>query len=290
MSPPRDLPALKKEFTDILTGIAGNRKLYTVFSNWLELAAVELHQVPYHAGDFDKDAAFQDQEAKYLAVAKTYKREELDEMGKLLGVTMLALQLPNDFLGELYMDLGFSSERKGQFFTPYHLSRGIAQMNLGNLEAQIQEKGILRVADPACGAGGMLIATAEECISQGFDPRQVLQFEATDVDRDCANMTYIQLSAMDLQAMVWHGNSLSNEMFESRPTPQLRYFEQWLEQQRAPYQQAQKMLEILRSLDPPREDPQSQAPDPKPSKPSSPADITFMPEQLSLFQDNDLTN
>ena len=38
-------------------------------------------------------------------------------------------------------------------------------------------------------------------------------------------MTFIQLAALDLQAMVRHGNTLSNEMWESRPTPQLRYFD-----------------------------------------------------------------
>ena len=56
-------------------------------------------------------------------------------------------------------------------------------------------------------------------------------------------MSYIQLAALDLQAIVRHGNTLSGEVSEIRPTPQLRYFDQWLKEQ-----QSWNRLEQLREL------------------------------------------
>lgn len=65
------------------------------------------------------------------------------------------------------------------------------------------------------------------------------------MSRDAFNMAYIQLSALGLQAVVRHGNTLSNEYWEHRPTPQLRLFEQWLAPQRRAAQLAQTMRSLL---------------------------------------------
>lgn len=80
-------------------------------------------------------------------------------------------------------------------------------------------------------------------MEQGLDPRSCLQIDCTDISRDAWNMSYIQLAALDLQGIVRHGNTLSGEVFQSRPTPQLRYFDQWLREQ-----QSWNQLELLREL------------------------------------------
>ena len=62
------------------------------------------------------------------------------------------------------MALGLANEWKGQFFTPYDICRAMAAMNLGeDLKSQIEEKGWVSVSDPACGAGALLLAFANEC-------------------------------------------------------------------------------------------------------------------------------
>jgi hypothetical protein len=114
----------------------------------------------------------------------------------------------------------------------------------GTSQGQVERQGIITAADPACGAGALVIAGAEEIASQGIDPRAHVQFDCTDISRDAFNMTYIQLCAHDLQAMVRHGNSLSGEYWEHRPTPQLRLFGQWLEVQ----QRSQRLVQAVRSL------------------------------------------
>jgi N-6 DNA Methylase len=169
-------------------------------------------------------------------------------MAKLHTLTLIAhRQGFGDFFGDIYQDCNFTNEKKGQFFTPYPLCQVSARMILGNVRDQVEKTGVITISDPASGAGAMLIAAASELYEQEVDPRQVAQFEGIDIDRDCFNMTYIQLAALDLQAVVRHGNTLSGEMWESRPTPQLRYFEQWLEQRRAE-EKPLAMLAALREL------------------------------------------
>lgn len=241
----RNIEVIKKDFKTILLGLSGSRRPYEIFSDWLEMSAISFYQIPYHAGDFEKDDTFQSYEEKYLAVAKKYNPKELSELSKLAGLTIEGLNTKfHDFLGGIYQEMEFINERTGQFFTPYVVSSMMAKMQTGNIKQLVEEKGIITIADHACGAGGMLIAAAQEAFHQGVDPRQFLQFDAIDIDRDCFNMTYIQLSVLDLQAIVHHGNSLSMEMWEHRPTPQMMYFQKWLQQKR----EEQEKLDKLRNL------------------------------------------
>ncbi|ESA37142.1 type i restriction-modification system methyltransferase subunit [Leptolyngbya sp. Heron Island J] len=244
MSP---VSSLKKEFTGLLNSLCRSRSPGSVFSDWLEIAAITLHQLPYHSGDFLKtDAAFVDLEAKYMERIKGYSREELSGFSKMLGCTMMAHQQSfSDFLGEIASEAELlnTSKSGGQFFTPYPICRMMAKMTLENARDIYEEKGLITLCEPASGGGAMVIACAEELMDQGLDPRSCLQVDCTDVSRDAFNMTYIQMAALDLQAVVRHGNTLSMEMWESRPTPQLRYFDQWLKEQ-----QFWHRLEELRDL------------------------------------------
>lgn len=273
--PRRPLAAIQKAFTEVVEQTAYAKDRGSVFSDWAEIAALSLHQLPYHAGHLPQDKNFERCEQSYLALVKNYAREDLDRFGRLLALTTEALTLyPGDFLGETYGSLGLQNQRAGQIFTPFPVSQAIAKMQMGNLAEQIKDKSIITISDPACGAGGMLIAAALEVKQQQYDPRSVVQFHAADISRTCFNMTYIQLALCDLQAVVQHGNSLSGEIWESRPTPQMRLFQDWLNHQSL-QQKAQRLLDIIR---------QAEASAPAPPPPPQPAaDITFTPRQLNLF-------
>ena len=54
------------------------------------------------------------------------------------------------------------------------------------------------------------------------DPRATLYFDAVDIDRQCANMTYIQTSLLGLTGVVRHGDSLRMGMRSHRVTPAAR--------------------------------------------------------------------
>ena len=188
-----------------------------------------MHQLRYHSGELPKDEAFESLEQSYMQCIKSYERDELNIFCELLGLTIYAHHNGySDFLCEIAGEAELLSKRGGQFFTPYSICRLIAKVSFGNVKPQVEEKGILTVCEPAVGAGALVIASAEEVASQGVNPCAHLQFDCTDISRDAFNMAYIQLSALGLQAIVHHGNTISMEYWESRPTPQLRMFEQWL--------------------------------------------------------------
>lgn len=43
---------LKKQFVTSLRGVSdGRHSIHTLFSDWLEIAAIALHQLPYQSGD-----------------------------------------------------------------------------------------------------------------------------------------------------------------------------------------------------------------------------------------------
>ncbi|NEP18953.1 MAG: N-6 DNA methylase [Leptolyngbya sp. SIO4C1] len=224
---------LKKDFVKTLNGISYSRQPSNVFSDWLEMAAIALHQLPYRSGDFAPDTAFEQLEEKYLQIEQRYSQEERNALGKMLGITTLAHRTAfGDFLGEIASDQELLNQHAGQFFTPYNICRMMAKMTLSNAHELVEEKGLITFQEPAAGGGALVIACAEELLSQKIDPRSCAQFDCIDVSRNAFNMCYIQMSLYELQAVVRHGNTLSMDMWESRPTPQIRYFDQWLKQQR----------------------------------------------------------
>lgn len=292
--PLRSQDAVKKEFEDTIHALSYSKDLGTIFSDWLEVAAISVRQIPFHAGELPKDETYQEFEAQYLEVAGRYSREELNQFAKLTALTVEGIQNHHgDFLGEICTSLELTNERAGQFFTPFTVSTAMAKMMMGDVTQQVQDKGIITISDPASGAGGTLIAAANEVANQKIDPRSHVQFHATDVSRNCFNMTYLQLSLMDLQAVVQHGNTLSMEMWETRKTPQMMLFEDWLQKSQAndkTTQMVEQMREFLSQVEQPS--PESPAasqaetlPEKKPQQ-SIQADVVFDPEQLSLFDSN----
>jgi hypothetical protein len=141
-------------------------------------------------------------------------------MPKLLGITALAVQNGGcDFLGQVVGDLELTNGHMGQFFTPYDVSRMIAEMTLGDAGKLIRERGFITLMEPASGAGGMIIAAADVIEKQGFDVARQLYVDATDLSPLCFKMTYLQTALRGIPATIRRGNSLSLEMFDHAVTP-----------------------------------------------------------------------
>jgi len=235
----------KKQFLSKLQDLSRSQSAHQTFSDWLEIAALSLHQLPYHSKELEKDAAFERLEQCYFERIKPYSRDHLNTFTEMMGITLAAHRTGyGDFLGEIAGEAELLNQRNGQFFTPYHLCRLMAKVTIGNVKEQVERKGIITVSEPACGAGALVIASAEEIAHQGINPAAHVQFDCIDISRDAFNMAYIQLSALGLPAIVRHGNTLSDEYWEHRPTPQLRMFEQWL----APRRKAQQLVQAMQSI------------------------------------------
>ena len=204
-----DEGAQYKSFVDTFNGIAHHRHRYEVFKDFVTMSAISLHNAV---------RKFAHLEEEYLATAKRYTREELEAFSTLLGILVNLLEpTPQDILGELFMALNLGNERTGQFFTPNPISLLMAKINLAGQSNE--ERGFVKLCEPACGAGGMVLAFARCLIDSGKNPAQAMWARCQDIDRLAALMCFTQLSLWNIPAVIVVGDTLANEEREVFYTP-----------------------------------------------------------------------
>ena len=150
-------------------------------------------------------------EQTYMAIAKKYKPAELNVFAEMLAKVVLGMEVNSDqdFLGELFMALGLGNDHAGQFFTPYNVCRAMSQISYGpGLADAIEKRGWISVNDPACGAGALLVAFANECTRRHINYQTSVLFVAQDIDYTVGLMCYIQLSLLGCPGYVVIGDSL----------------------------------------------------------------------------------
>lgn len=180
-----------------------------VFSDFVELAALAI------SNSVDRQH-FDTREERYLALIRGYTSEEANQFAHMLSDLTLGLEAalavdgPCDLLGPLFMRLDIRSRSAGQFFTPFEISRLMALIQIGDGN-DIRQRGFVSVAEPACGAGGMVIAFAAALADVKLDYQRVMHAECRDIDIRCVHMTYLQLALLHVPACVIHGNGLTDE-------------------------------------------------------------------------------
>ncbi|BCZ85518.1 hypothetical protein PTKU64_91930 (plasmid) [Paraburkholderia terrae] len=220
----------QKELVKLIQSFSYGHHLHTVFSDFVEMSALAI------SNSADR-AQFEAREKRYLEIVGKYKREEVERFPQMLGLLVESFErrvavirketadgLPvsgglTDVLGETYMMLGLGNDRAGQFFTPYSVSRMMSMMLMGDVGAEVERRGFLRVHEPACGAGGMVIAAADSILAAGHNFQQAMHATCIDIDPCCVHMTYVQLSLLHVPATVVHGNALSMEVWGTWYTP-----------------------------------------------------------------------
>ena len=137
-------------------------------------------------------------EETYLTLCKKYTEAEMQTMGEMFGMVRSALdENPDqDLLGEIFMTLGSATSTTDSFFTPYNVCSAMSALNSENIAAQVERQGWVPVADPACGAGALLVAFANECLRQKVNYQTSVLFVAQDIDFTVGLMCYIQLSLL----------------------------------------------------------------------------------------------
>lgn len=192
---------------------SGAHSLWDVWSDFVEMSALAISN--------SCDLAQRDaREARYLEIAKRYKPEELAEFAKALGCLTLDLERGiDDVLGRTFMALELGSEWAGQFFTPFHLCRLMAQLTAGDAKEKLETQPHITASDPAVGAGALPLALCLALHEQGINYQQVLHVTAQDIDERAAHMAYIQLSLVGCPATVVVGDTLRMEQRAVWHTP-----------------------------------------------------------------------
>lgn len=196
----------KKEFCALMDKFAYRYSRWQVWNDFLTMSAISLANV---VPGPEKEK----REETYLSVINSYPKEEQEVFPEMLGIVVQALSdnPEQDFLGSLYHHLNLQQEQKGQFFTPYHISEFMSEIQFPGTGADEmpEGKGYISVNDPACGAGAMLIAFANVAKKHGINYQKQVLFVAQDIDRTAAMMCYIQLSLLGCPAVVAIGDSLA---------------------------------------------------------------------------------
>lgn len=132
---------------------------------------------------------------------------------------MLSQMIDNygDHLGEIYMELSGGKKAAGQYFTPYDVSRLMAEMTVG--QTDLSKDKILTFNEPCCGSGGLIIATADALNERGFNYTSNAVFIANDIDRNCALMCYLQTSWAAMPAIILHQDTITQKAWDEFITP-----------------------------------------------------------------------
>lgn len=185
-----------------------------VFGDFVEMAAIAISNAV-------NVRTAEPREKRYMEIAKAYTPEEMAIFPKMFAELTLALEAePHDALGMVYGELEVMNKHMGQFFTPYELCRMMARMMVDDqMRAKIAENGYITVQEPACGAGANIIALAQEMHESGINYQKTMHVVAVDLDIRCVHMCYLQFSLLNIPAVIWHGNTLSLQMYSSWKTP-----------------------------------------------------------------------
>ena len=188
--------------------------LWQVFRDMVAMSAIAISNA------VDK-RNFEVREAEYMKIVGKYTKDEANSLSHCFALIVMALDLGGfqDFMGELFMELELGDSWKGQYFSPFHLCSAMARMTMQDAEKIINEKGYVSLADPCIGGGAMVIAAAESLQLQGINYQQTMFVSAQDIDIVAVHMSYIQLSLFHIPAIVYHGNSLSGEIWSQWVTP-----------------------------------------------------------------------
>lgn len=210
----RGLNGCEKEFLDIFRELCYSRQPWEVWADVVTVMACSL------ANSVDKTSKRNEKrEEEYADCIKRLKG--VDKPAQLFAIVVNALEVnpDQDFLGKLYMTLDLGNHWKGQFFTPYNVSRVMAEMTMGDCQAQIDKQGWISICDPCVGGGAMIIAAANTLRRQKVNYQNHVLFVGQDIDRVVAMMAYIQISLLGCPGYIVVGNSLSNPIIGSALMP-----------------------------------------------------------------------
>jgi hypothetical protein len=177
-----------------------------VFNDFLTMSICAFGQKPGAGISYDEDL--------YLETIVKYKNEKLRfEFPKLLSLLIIEMtERINstsegwDVLGEFY-EMNFASKSLSQFFTPWPICEFMARSITENVLQSSEADKKIRILDPACGSGRMLMASSRVLGTQH-------EYYGIDIDQTCAKIASLNLflSGLFHSEVMW-GNALAHSDF-----------------------------------------------------------------------------
>lgn len=192
----------------------GRNSTWQVFDDLMDIIAITIS---------NNLAVFNNEKEKHFQehYQKRYSPDWMKKASEVMALISMFFESGSreDLLGRVFHNLELHNKYRGQFFTPYHVSYLMAQINLSDAKRYISKNGFISIYEPTCGAGGMVIACAQALEEMHVDVPTQTVVVAQDIDRRAVRMTYIQASACCIPCVVRQGNSLANTFEEQWFTP-----------------------------------------------------------------------
>lgn len=208
----------KKELIKLIEELRYKYSTWQVFSDFVEMSAISLsNSVDW----LHKEK----REERYLEIINSYDKKSQEAFPEMFACLVNALQDSldttglTDILGQVFHDLELHSKWHGQFFAPMSVCNAMGSMSIVDTEDKIKENEFIRVSEPACGSGAMVLGFANAMKEKKFNYNTQLVVTATDVDLKCVHMCYLQLSLYGIPAVIIHGNTLTVEEWSRWYTP-----------------------------------------------------------------------
>lgn len=160
-------------------------------------------------------------EAEFEKLVGTFQNRDatVTELSKMLAFVTIALQAePVDFVGPTFEAVSASADL-GQFFTPLSISLAMARMQIGDPRPILDAQPFITLHEPACGVGGMMLAANVVLREAGVDVARQAHWTMIDIDSRAIRAAYVQAALTDASADVFHGNSLSLQVWGAARTP-----------------------------------------------------------------------
>jgi type I restriction-modification system DNA methylase subunit len=203
----------RKLLIEELKTMSSDRAIWQVWKDFVECAAIAIR----NRVDMRQH---QTREEQYKKVCSKYTGYGPHPFAKSFALLTRMFQLDvDDHLGSIFMELELGNHWNGQYFTPFEISVLNAHLVGGDLGSHLATKPFVTACDPACGSGSMIIGFVEVMNEAGYSASTKLHATCTDIDLTAVQMCYMQLSILNVPALVYHGNSLSMEMWDCWPTP-----------------------------------------------------------------------
>lgn len=130
----------------------------------------------------------------------------------------------DDYLGKIHHLLGVHNKMKGQFFTPFHIAKMIAETQVSDVIKKLEE-GRIKIADSACGSACLILGMLAVLKEKGINYQKRIFINCSDLDENAIQMAYIQLSLAGAAAKCENKNALTGETFGSWFTLGAMFFE-----------------------------------------------------------------
>lgn len=160
----------------------GIRKAANAFSNWTRFRSdirtafgdmVHVWAISLLNTYMPRDDAWTAREAEFEATKARIGEDGIKIYAECLGaLSMASAEARGDHLGEMFQQISAGSKALGQFFTPYHVSEMMALMTMSAdvVSQAVEKNGHVSAMEPACGAGGMVVAMGAAMEQLGHDP------------------------------------------------------------------------------------------------------------------------